>query len=536
MRCLSVKKGIVAMNVMTGIFNSDNLPALLFGFIAGVVAICFLWKITASISSRKLKKQKDKRDRLMFSIGELIADADTMSASFRCGTLKWEIFSKGLSSKVNEITRELRTNMHIFDVFFVKYVEMQTYQYVIVLENPERRGQVSEERSVPSDTGLRFTPVPDSAKAVEAPQAAAPVKKAEERVEIEKAQPKPPAVEKVQKVEAPAVAAAPAKQAPVSVPAPAVVPEQKAKAVEKPAAAAVPEQKAKVAEKPVVAAVPIPEQKAKVAEKPVAADDEEEVFELPAAVKSAPAAVPAPPVAVPAPPAAAPAPPAVAAALPVAAPAEKAPAPAASVPKPEPEPEQDTWSEKSDEEFEAGFAHFEETGYFQITRVADEQTAPPAPQPVAAPVPPPAPQPVAPPAPKPVAAPVPPPAPKPAAAPVPPQPVIAPAAAADDDEEDFIVNTNQYVVPNASDEEIMTETICIDRIPLGALPSVPAAPAPAQVVTPVAHAAQVAAPAAPVAAAPAAPTAPPASPVDNKDDGITGDDVMDSIDSFFNLK
>jgi len=495
---------------VTGIFSLNNLSVLLSGFGLGAALICFLWVIVANVGKRRVNKQKDVREKLMFAIGELIADADTMSASFRCGGLKWDVFSKGLRVKVNEITRELRTNMHLFDVFFVKYVEMQTYQYITVLENPERRGQKSEERSAPSDTGLRFTPVPDSAEAVEVtapiPEAVRPdavaVEKTEKNVEIEKIQQRD--------------------------------------------------------SKPIEIEDIVVDKKAKRAEIEELTEDfspvEKTLPPIAPVVEHAPASISAPVT-----------------------PVEHAPAPIAS----EPEPEQDTWSEKSDEEFEAGFAHFEETGYFQVTRVADEASEQ-VPPPAVTPVPPvvsadeeeefiAAPQQVVPPA----AVPAPPlvsakdeeeeffaapPIPAPAA--VPAAPIVsaaddeeeflaAPPIVSADDAEEFIVNNNQYIVPNASDDEVMTETVCIDRIPIGALTAAPIAPA-APVAMPAASddevtteticidRAPIAAPPPAVSAAPvnsAAPIAAPAvSAAANEEEGITGDDVMDSIDNFFKLK
>ncbi|MDR2729120.1 MAG: hypothetical protein LBB56_08290 [Chitinispirillales bacterium] len=524
------------MNVITGIFNLDSLPALLSGFAAGAAVICFLWMIAAASRKSKLNKQKDEREKLMFAIGELIADADTISADFRCGGLKWELFSKRLSNKVNEITRELRTNMHLFDVFFVKYVEIQANQYLTVIENPERRGAQKSEGAAASDTGLRFTPVPDSAPAPEAAaevqqtqQTAVPAEKAEKSVVIEEAAfdaipaeaenvqqaeyaPEPLEVEKIGQVPEEAEASAAAEEVEFE-----DLPEDFSP-VEEPPALVIP-----AAAEQVSAAVP--EQTAEAVEE-LSTDEEE--FELGAAAQNAPAAVSAVPVEQEQ----------TAAPVDFAAPAAFEPEPEIEPePEPEPEPEQDTWSEKSIEEYEAGFAQFEETGYFQISRVEDEQSAA-APEQAAVPPP--------------VIAPAvePPPV---ISAPVISAPVVS--AAAEDDEEEFIVEHNQYTVPNPRpnvpkpdisvpnvySDQILTETVCIDRVPLApppAAPIVPAVPIAPPVMAPV-----PAAPAVPIAPSVMAPVPVPVDTVvsavpseDNQEDGITGDDVMDSIDSFFNLK
>jgi len=115
--------------------------SLLIGIIVGVAAASVVWFAVGAAKRKKHEGQKRAKEEVMTAIGELLADADAYEASYRCGAITASRFSQGLIDKVNAITRPLRTNMHILDVFFVKYAEQQVDEYMRMIENPERRAE-----------------------------------------------------------------------------------------------------------------------------------------------------------------------------------------------------------------------------------------------------------------------------------------------------------------------------------------------------------------------------------------------------------
>jgi hypothetical protein len=112
---------------------------LLIGLIAGAFVASVVWMIVGSGKKKAFEAAKREKEELMLSIGRLLADADAIEANFRSGALPRAAFTRALGDKVNEITRALRTNMHSLEVFFVKYAEQQAEEYMRLIENPERR-------------------------------------------------------------------------------------------------------------------------------------------------------------------------------------------------------------------------------------------------------------------------------------------------------------------------------------------------------------------------------------------------------------
>jgi hypothetical protein len=304
---------------------NDGILMLVIGLVAGGAAASVIWALVVFGKAKKLQKEKNEREQVVLSVSELLAEADTIEANFRSGALAQDNFRRSLSDKSGAIKRLLRTNMHILDVFFVKYAEQQANEYLRMIDNPERR-----------KTEAEFD-APPAVPAVFGDTADFPEETIMDgRVGAKK----------------PLVAAAPESAIPASVPPPIKTEEQPAADIDtfdtpekqEPAtpAAVVKEEladtditdelepfvKTPVAEEP----KPAP---AVVAEKPAI---EEDVFDLPAAAPATPAPVSTPAV---------------------------------------PDAESDAWSDPSIEEFEAAFAQFEE----QVTPPPPITKAPPAPEP-----------------------------------------------------------------------------------------------------------------------------------------------------------
>jgi len=115
--------------------------SLIIGIIVGAGAASAAWFAAGAVRKKKFEEQKRAKEDVMASIGELLADADACEAGYRCGAVTEDSFSRRLIDSVNAISRTLRTNMHVLDVFFVKYAEQQVDEYMRVIENPERRAE-----------------------------------------------------------------------------------------------------------------------------------------------------------------------------------------------------------------------------------------------------------------------------------------------------------------------------------------------------------------------------------------------------------
>ena len=109
------------------------------GFAGGAAAASAAFLFTAAKSRKVLEVQKHEREQVMQSVGMLLAEAEAVQTNYRCGTLGPESFRRSLNEKSGAVKRLLRANMHILDVFFVKYAEQEADEYIRVAETPERR-------------------------------------------------------------------------------------------------------------------------------------------------------------------------------------------------------------------------------------------------------------------------------------------------------------------------------------------------------------------------------------------------------------
>ncbi|MFW5813659.1 MAG: hypothetical protein ACOCXC_04950 [Fibrobacterota bacterium] len=118
---------------------TENLLFLVAGFVIGGIAASIVWALSSSVRKKHQKSRQEAKEQVMLTIGELLADADAITGDFRCGNIDLGTLRKDLNEKINSITKLFRTNMHVLDVFFVKYTEQQIETHQQVMENPERR-------------------------------------------------------------------------------------------------------------------------------------------------------------------------------------------------------------------------------------------------------------------------------------------------------------------------------------------------------------------------------------------------------------
>jgi len=119
--------------------GGGGIGMLLVGFLAGGAAASAVWAAIVFGKRRAIDAQRAEREQIMASVGETLAEADAIETNFRCGALTHEAFRRSLGDRVNAVMRQLRTNMHVLDPFFVKYAEQEAREYLSVIDNPERR-------------------------------------------------------------------------------------------------------------------------------------------------------------------------------------------------------------------------------------------------------------------------------------------------------------------------------------------------------------------------------------------------------------
>ncbi|MCL2220176.1 MAG: hypothetical protein FWB94_09885, partial [Chitinispirillia bacterium] len=118
---------------------SHSILMLITGFVAGCGVMAGVWALISGKKSKAAAADAAQREEILQYINGLLADTDALESGFRAGALSPENFKRQLGDKINAVMRALRTNMHLLDVFYVKFVEQQAHEYLRVLENPERR-------------------------------------------------------------------------------------------------------------------------------------------------------------------------------------------------------------------------------------------------------------------------------------------------------------------------------------------------------------------------------------------------------------
>jgi hypothetical protein len=103
--------------------------SLLIGIIAGGVVASLIWIISNVIIGNKEKAVLNERNSILNSIGELIAEADTLLMSFSIGSASKERVKSDITRIMEAIRKLYKPNIHIFEVFYVKYVDTLLNHY-----------------------------------------------------------------------------------------------------------------------------------------------------------------------------------------------------------------------------------------------------------------------------------------------------------------------------------------------------------------------------------------------------------------------
>lgn len=144
----------------------SSLLYLVVGFLAGtlVSGLLLLW-----ISNQNKKKQDvslEKRNQIISSIAEIFTDIDSLITSFRTDLLSEDKFRNSLYSKLDAANKIYKPNMHLLDLYFVKFTDMQFARYHQLahgkLTNIQLDGQMAFDNEIASiEKTSDLVPSPD---------------------------------------------------------------------------------------------------------------------------------------------------------------------------------------------------------------------------------------------------------------------------------------------------------------------------------------------------------------------------------------
>ncbi|NLG02487.1 MAG: hypothetical protein GX567_01420, partial [Clostridia bacterium] len=90
-------------------------------------------------------------NQIIKSIAENWADIDTLVTSYRSGLVKESSFKSTLSSKIEAVNQIFKPNMHILDVYFVKYAERLLHDYNLLAHGKVTQYQFGEEPALKNE-------------------------------------------------------------------------------------------------------------------------------------------------------------------------------------------------------------------------------------------------------------------------------------------------------------------------------------------------------------------------------------------------
>ena len=103
---------------------------LLAGMFIGMVAASAVWALLFKSGKSRADKVHKNRNEVMHSIGEIWVQIDALIISYQSGLVQdTTVFRQSYSSKIREINHLLKPNMHLFDAYYVKYIENQIVEY-----------------------------------------------------------------------------------------------------------------------------------------------------------------------------------------------------------------------------------------------------------------------------------------------------------------------------------------------------------------------------------------------------------------------
>jgi gas vesicle protein len=119
--------------------------SFLLGILAGGVVASLIWIIVKMIIDSKEKSIINERNPYLTSIGEYIAEADSLLLSYSMGSVSRERLKSEITRLIDTIRKLYKPNLHLFEVFFVKYIETLLNYYAGFLKESFSAQGVREE-------------------------------------------------------------------------------------------------------------------------------------------------------------------------------------------------------------------------------------------------------------------------------------------------------------------------------------------------------------------------------------------------------
>ena len=155
------------------------LVQLLAGMFLGSIFISIIWGISLKASKTKAEKSRHEREKIMRSLGGLWTDVDELFSSHRSGTIEDQKFRDAFAAKIESINRVLKPNLHLLDVYYVKYIENLIGEYRRAIEKGEQPFDVVVDTASASEmeTDISIIEQPEPADSSESSAATADIKK-----------------------------------------------------------------------------------------------------------------------------------------------------------------------------------------------------------------------------------------------------------------------------------------------------------------------------------------------------------------------
>lgn len=102
---------------------------LLAGMFLGTLISFLVWAVISKTVKSRNEKARLEREKIMHSMGEIWVEIDSLISSYKSGAVKEREFHDTFSSKIDTINRLMKPNLHLFDVYYVKYIENLAGEY-----------------------------------------------------------------------------------------------------------------------------------------------------------------------------------------------------------------------------------------------------------------------------------------------------------------------------------------------------------------------------------------------------------------------
>jgi hypothetical protein len=109
--------------------------SLLIGVIAGGCVASAIWVIANIIIGNKGKAERTERNSVISSIGERIAETDSLLVSFSAGVTSGERVKGQILKNIEAIQSLYKPNLFLFDVFYTKYIDTLLIRYTEYVKN-----------------------------------------------------------------------------------------------------------------------------------------------------------------------------------------------------------------------------------------------------------------------------------------------------------------------------------------------------------------------------------------------------------------